>query len=400
MKVLFLCGMFLAEHESEVIAQAKHGVEFSANIFQQRLYRGLLDCDCDVSVLSAPFIGSYPITSKTFRFRKFSTDISDFNTVPFLNVWGIRNISRSVSLKRSIRSFIQQDDEDKRIIVYSPHTPFLEAAVYAKRCDPRIKIVLVVPDLPQFMNLNEKQSWIYKFAKKWDIRKFNKLNRYVDSYVLLTEHMRNMIDIRDCPYTIVEGIVDSRDLIGRDRDRCTDIISKDKDAKYIVYTGKLNARFGVKDLIDAFTLLKGSEYRLVLCGAGDCEDYIREIQCSDPRILFMGQVTPAHATEWVRGANLLVNPRKNVEEYTKYSFPSKTIEYLLSGNAVAGYYLDGMPEIYRNFIRVPTDGSVSALRDALKSCSSCNGNTEYRDFIEYASRNLSCESVARRILGL
>ena len=38
-----------------------------------------------------------------------------------------------------------------------------------------------------------------------------------------------------------------------------------------------------------------------------------------------------------------VNPRQNNEEFTKYSFPSKTMEYLASGVPVVAYKLDGIP---------------------------------------------------------
>lgn len=46
-----------------------------------------------------------------------------------------------------------------------------------------------------------------------------------------------------------------------------------------------------------------------------------------------------------KNADVLVNPRQNDDEYTKYSFPSKNIEYLMTGNAVMAYMLDGIPEI-------------------------------------------------------
>ena len=98
-----------------------------------------------------------------------------------------------------------------------------------------------------------------------------------------------------------------------------------------MYTGKLNACFGAKKLVDAFCMLPEPNYRLVLCGRGDCEEYIKEKAAADSRILYLGQVTADVAGEHIRKADVLVNPRPNEGEYTKYSFPSKNIEYLLSG---------------------------------------------------------------------
>jgi glycosyltransferase involved in cell wall biosynthesis len=71
------------------------------------------------------------------------------------------------------------------------------------------------------------------------------------------------------------------------------------------------------------------------------------------------------AKDWIRKADVLVNPRQNDEAYTKYSFPSKNIEYLLSGNPVVAYMLDGVPEEYRKFMSIVPDDGVDSLKDTI-----------------------------------
>ena len=158
MKVLFLCGVVESDCIAECLRTARRAFEFSANIFQQKMIEGFQGKTFKFEVLSAPFIGSYPNASSVKVFRGFQNAKEAYQYVSFNNIWGIRNFSRARALKKAIRSFISLNDEEKLIVVYSPHTPFLEAAVYAKRKDPRIKICLVVPDLPQYMNLNAKVS--------------------------------------------------------------------------------------------------------------------------------------------------------------------------------------------------------------------------------------------------
>ena len=58
---------------------------------------------------------------------------------------------------------------------------------------------------------------------------------------------------------------------------------------------------------------------------------------------------------------LLVNPRTSEGEYTKYSFPSKTMEYLLAGRSVVINRLPGIPEEYYNYTYTPKDESMAAL---------------------------------------
>ena len=68
-----------------------------------------------------------------------------------------------------------------------------------------------------------------------------------------------------------------------------------------------------------------------------------------------------------KNAAVLVNPRQNNEDFTKFSFPSKNLEYLSSGVPMVGYKLDGIPDEYDDYIIYPADDSPQALRDALSS---------------------------------
>lgn len=137
----------------------------------------------------------------------------------------------------------------------------------------------------------------------------------------------------------------------------------------------------------------------MLCGKGDAVDFIKEKNDLDNRIMFMGQVTPEEAGEWQSSASVLVNPRTNDEEFAKYSFPSKNIQYLLTGNAVVCYMLDGMPERYRDMVFVVDDknGETEGLREAIIRALS---ETKQTDFIKYAEENLSDEQIAKEIIQM
>lgn len=396
MNILILCGAFTKENENEVIRHAKRTVEFSANIFQKKLIDGFKNNGFNTTVVSAPFIGSYPNASDIKLFSGFETSGGDYNYVAFNNIWGIRNLSRASSLKHKLKALIKPAKNKELIVVYSPHTPFLEAAVYAKKRNPDIKICLVVPDLPQYMNLNAKKSFLYRFAKFFDIKKFNRLNKSVDSYVLLTEAMKDKIHIAEKPYCVAEGIAEESAVENICNKSQTEIA---EDEKYIVYTGKTNEKFGVKKLTDEFCKTNNPQYRLVICGSGDTDEYIKSKVQGDKRIIATGQITPAEAAEWMKKADVLVNPRENNDEYTKYSFPSKTIEYLLSGKPVVGYLLDGMPEIYKKFIIDAGDkGLMPAIEKALNS--DAKAIADRNALIKEYFKELSPRSLAKKIVDM
>lgn len=395
MKVLLLCGVFAGENEKEVMAHSRGGSDLAANIFQQKLIAGFREAGCDFSVLSAPFLGAWPMGSDIPVFRGFSEPCGDCTYVRFNNVWGIRNLSRAASLKKAIRPFIALDDPQKLIVVYCPHTPFLEAAVYAKQKDPRIRICLYVPDLPQYMNLNANRSRLYDIAKKYDVAVMTKLMEQVDSYVLLTGPMKELLPIGDKPFRVVEGIVTRKQI---EQAWCRGDEKVEDELIHVVYTGKLNEQFGVRNLVDAFGMIDDPRYRLVLCGRGDCEDYITRCSRKDPRILYQGQVSPEEAKAWMGRAGVLVNPRNASGEYTKYSFPSKNIEYLLSGRPVAAYFLPGMPEQYRQFMTVIPDDSPAGLKDAIVTAA--KGEHCAPAAIAYLARKCEAAGICREILKM
>ena len=112
MDVLFLCGVFAKENEAEVIAQAKKSVEFSANQMQLKLIRGLKEVT-DTQVISAPFIGHYPNQSRSLRFSGFTNPQYICRYVSFNNIWGFRNLSRARALKKAVRAFALDGNEEK-----------------------------------------------------------------------------------------------------------------------------------------------------------------------------------------------------------------------------------------------------------------------------------------------
>ena len=397
MKILFLCGVFGEESYLEVIEHSRGGVEFSANIIEKRLIKGFVDAGYDTEVISAPYIGAYPVRSDVFRFNGFSCDNGEYKYVKFNNVWGIRNYSRAVAVKKSLSDLVSLKDE-KLLVIYGAHTPFLDAAAYVKKKDPSVKICLYIPDLPQYMNLNASKSLLYRVAKKFDIYKMYRLMRSVDSFVLLTEQMKNMLPIEDKPYFVAEGVLPEEVLNSKKTNGST-------SEKRIVYTGKLNGRFGIKELVRSFEHLTDPDFRLILCGNGDCSSYVAKAAKGDKRIIFSGQISPDEAKKIQNEADVLVNPRMDTDEYTKYSFPSKIIEYLLTGNPVVSYMLDGMPQEYSGFIYEIKEGSDSALAIANAVRDAYNDSRENKlkksnAFLAYAKAKLDAKKIAETIVSM
>lgn len=396
-EVMFLCGYFEKGVEDKIRARQDAPLDYSANNVQERLIAGMKNC-ASLSVLSAPFVGSFPKESRAVFFDKLESD-SGIQYVSFCNVWGLRNPSRAAALKKKIRELIEKEGGAKHIVVYSTHTPLLEAAVYAKRRCKDAEICLIVPDLPEYNNLNQKVSALYRYAKKYDAARFYKLCREVDSYLFFAPEMEKMFDTAGKKVIVSEGFLDDGIFEANEKKRPT--VHESGNLRYIVYTGTTNEKFGIRDLVGAFEGIEGDNYRLVLCGSGDADDYIKSRAASDKRIMALGQVSPAESRLWQLRADVLVNPRPNDEEFTKYSFPSKNLEYLASGAPVVAYLLGGMPQEYESFMFcIEEDGNhAEKIRKAIfEAAEAPDSSFRYRKFRAYAENRLSVSRVVRQII--
>lgn len=255
----------------------------------------------------------------------------------------------------------------------------------------RIKHVnLIVPDLPEFMSSN--QSKIHLFLKSIDRCIINWCLKKFDSFTLLSAPMVERLDISGKPWTVMEGIYQPPMHL---------LESPKEQDKVIFYGGHLDRRYGIIDLVEAFTQIKSPDYRLVICGKGDSVETINEYARKDDRITFLGLISRSEVISWQKRATVLVNPRHSTEIYTKYSFPSKTIEYLASGTPVVMHKLGCMTEEYDSYIFYTKEDSVEALKEKLEEV--CEMSKEdLRSFGERARdfilRNKTAKAQCKKIL--
>ena len=97
------------------------------------------------------------------------------------------------------------------------------------------------------------------------------------------------------------------------------------------------------------------------------EGAVKEAARKDPRIEFKGFLSKREIALLQTQCDVLVNPRTDTGEYTKYSFPSKTMEYLLSGSKVVMYRLAGIGEEYYRYIRTINTPGPEAMAQALQA---------------------------------
>ena len=357
MNVLCLMGLFPKEYEDEILKDSLSGVQNAANKLQWAIVDGLNNSEnIQTRILNSLFIGSYPRKYKKAIIPSFPFQVGGKElgmNVGFWNLPGIKYLSKYHGLKKKLDQWIKSDaNGEKVVIAYALTSPVVELLRYIKKKYPSVKCVLFVPDLPEYMDVTNK-SLLYSIIKKWHISHLRKNIKEIDGYVFLTDYMKEWFDWDIC-YTVVEGIYKTPPNSSETE------ISKEK---VILYAGGLNEQYGVLALVDAFLKTKEKEWTLELVGDGPLLPTLKRIAVDHPDLVIRGLLPNSEVLKRQKQVSLLVNPRRGEQVFTKYSFPSKTIEYMASGTPMVGYRLPGIPDEYFEYIY-----EVSPYDHGLEEC--------------------------------
>lgn len=119
---------------------------------------------------------------------------------------------------------------------------------------------------------------------------------------------------------------------------------------------------------DAFDAVAKENERLYIYGDGesDVKKYLEKLPCSSEHVKYMGTISNTEVMWMEKTAELLINPRPNIGDYTKYSFPSKLIEYMNSGTPALVNKLDGVPEEYYDKLLLFNGNSVEDYKHSIR----------------------------------
>lgn len=270
-----------------------------------------------------------------------------YHYIGFLNGKYLRFITCCLSVAKACRKWLNKHaHEPSKVVICDPLLAHCATAAARTARRNGCKVVAFVTDIPRYISAIGISS--HGRIRQILQRAYNRFStremlRY-DAYILLTESMNDIINPEGKPYIIMEGCADIGMMNARNR-------LEDKDVpRTIVYAGGIHEKFGVEKLARAFSKSNLHDIRLHIYGAGEHIGVIEAIAGKDRRIEYMGILPAEEIVKREAAAVLLVNPRPAGEEFTKYSFPSKTTEYMATGTPVLSTRLPGIPEEYSDYI--------------------------------------------------
>lgn len=358
-RVVFLGGLLLESQIPQIERDSRSVIQYAADALQRALLRGFtLYPDLDVRLVNVPYIGSYP---KTYRKAWFPavTDLL-FGKVPvtgmgFFNLLLARDHFRRRAALCGLAPLVRSPG-DCVVVVYSAHLPFVRAVMDCRRLNPDLRICVIVPDLIEHMG---DYGRLRKILANHNGRVFRRLATQADHFVVLTPHMATELGIGPDRHVVIEGIYDPQAHLPA-------APWSPEPAPIFIYTGTLATRYGILDLLDAFSQLDVPSARLWICGMGDAQGAVEDLARRDPRVTYHGQLPRTEVLALQARAHVMVNPRRPEGEFTRYSFPSKTLEYLASARPVIMHWLPGIPEGYRPHLITPDTGDAKGLAQAMR----------------------------------
>ena len=357
---------------------------FQVQKFHRLLVEGFKLNNCKVAALTI-----LPVTRSNTKKKIYLDETEKNNGIVYhypivINLPVIKHIFAIIA---SMFSFISIAKKNKDVVLIADclNKSVALGSVLGARI-MKVPSVGIVTDLPDML-LGKKDR-----INNWIVRLY-------DQYILLTEQMNDYIIAnithKQKPYIIIEGMVDI--------DMGKKSISEQKkySKKVCMYAGILDRKYGIEMLVKGFDKANIPDSELHIYGDGEYKDELLEICKKKSNIKYFGLKTNSYIVKEQQKATLLVNPRPSNEEFTKYSFPSKNMEYMASGTPALMTRLPGMPEEYLEYVYILEDESIEGMAGKLKEVlnfSQKENMEKGRKAKEYVLKEKSNKNQAERVM--
>jgi len=358
LKILFFGSVIKPEDCTKYL-----GPSVAGNKMQLGIIKGLKKIHPNISVVTEIPIAAYPRERRVI-IKANNIEIEEdikASAVPFINIFFLKQISMIICaffvlLKWSIRN----KKEKKIIITFNPF-PYISVPTILVSKFFNIKKVCIFADPPIEV---VKRKLLGKMAKYIEIKSTEKNVKKYDGIVVLNKKAAEKY-APDIKYVLVDGGFDIDDK-PKNKPGGQWLKYSEGDIIDIVFSGGLYEYNGLINLVDAFKSIKNDYLRLNIYGEGPLKEYIKKVSQEDCRIVYHGNVSNDKMLIIQQNAGILINPRPIDDAISLYTFPSKMIEYMLSGTPVVTTKLNGLTSDYLDKVFVIENNSTEELRQGIE----------------------------------
>ena len=389
MKLLYISALSSNRLISEIYKKSGKNPGFAVQKFSRLLVKGLIANGADVVALSNP-----PATEdrRKVSYGKETEEGVHYKYIPYLNVALLKHLCLFLYAFAYVLFWGCRNRREKAIVCDVLSISVCMGSLLASKIN-RMRSVGVVTDIYGLMVGNAKASWIVRFAAYLNQCYISSFDRYV----LLTSQMNERVNPKGNPHIVMEALCDLSMAEHEVQDE------EKASPRTVIYAGGISERYGLKMLAEAFVRANIPDTRLVYYGSGPYVEEFKKLCAAHPNLEYRGVAPNEEIVAEELKATLLVNPRPTTEEFTKYSFPSKNMEYMASGTPLLTTKLPGMPEEYHQYVYLFEEESVQGYVNALRKVLSLPADTLYvkgEQAKKFVLQNKNYVAQAQRVLGL
>ena len=395
MNVLLMSLMYPDDQLEEVTRNAKDKLQNQINSYQRAFVQGIRENLREgetLAILNSLPVGIWPLQYKKLFLHSGMHDGGSIRQLGCINFPWFKQQMRMHGAVKVLEDWVAKDPDNRTVLLYTQYLSYMEAVVRVKKKHPDLKAAVIVTDLPNDLGLPSGRKGVLKKIEYMRGDKSVALCRRMDGFVLLTEPMADALGVGDYPRTVIEGLI-----LNADHSAADETV---EEPPVVLYTGTLESGLGIGEMLEAFE--KMPQYQLWICGQGGMKDAVEAAAKRCSNIRYFGFVPHKKALALQARASALINPRQPSGAFTRYSFPSKTLEYMRSGKPVLCCRLEGIPSDYEPYLCWMEDGAegiVSAVEQLMSR------STEERAEIgrkgrEYVRMNKNPTLQCRKLIAL
>lgn len=325
MKILYISALIPQKILDDVLHKKKENYVVAPQKFHRNLVNGFVGNGHQIMILSyLPDCISY--------IPSFNEDGILYHFCKYTNKPGIKHLQIAKGIYCRINRLKKQGFVPDVLICDILNVSLCLGALCAGKW-LKIRTAGIVTDLLGISE-HEEKGWIQRVAAKIS-------NSYItafDYYIILTQQMNDVVNPHNRPYIVMEGLCDAKQLA----------VSRKGTLKKIFYAGGRPSKDGIDLLVPAFKRILDDNLQLNIYG--NVPNVPIGPDPEDSRVVYHGLTDNKVIVAEECSSYLLVNPRPTGEEYTKYSFPSKVMEYMATGVPMVTTRLAGIPEEYYDYV--------------------------------------------------
>lgn len=340
----------------------------AGNKMELGFVKGFVENGVHTLALSVEAHGMWKFNRKPIVVKKkyLKDEAVEIETIAYINLPFIKQVTVMYNLRRRLKQLLKTDEyKNAALFVYNTMSIFASPVLHVSKKKKLISVG-VIADLP----IRAPKNLIRRIEDK---RQQDAIKEFT-GLIPLTQYIAQDF-ATGVPYCVVEAGCNPQDYT---EELKTKKISGEKN---IVFSGTLNELSGIELMIDAMAHVQDKKICLHIYGDGPLKQSVINSVSSRENIFYQGRVSNDQMIEIQKNADLLVCPRKSDDFTTRYTFPSKVLEYICSGTPVLSNRLAGIPEEYENYINYTASESDLDWAEALERILN---TSNYENFIQKA----------------